>query len=121
MLTKAPARKMPHNIHDARDVTYARWHRGLRTIPSRAKAGRDAICPSLAHPQTGSAPVARAARCARRVHACCDRSEPTSPRELRRPTATTRHSEPCARVRPSVPTRQSRRPHGRTTHREDTD
>jgi hypothetical protein len=29
----------------------AMWHRNLRTILSRAKAGRDAVCPSQAHPQ----------------------------------------------------------------------
>jgi hypothetical protein len=60
------------------------------------------ICPafrilttSQAHPQTRPPPAARTARCARRVHARCDRSEPTTSCQVRRPTAATANGVRC--------------------------
>jgi Transposase DDE domain len=95
---KEPARKIPRNVHeDARDVA-----RALAGTDAFEQSCRDrkrvemAVCSSQAHPQARSPPAARPARCARRVHARCDRSEPTPSRQVRRPTAAaTTHGVRC--------------------------
>ena len=80
----AVARKIPRDLHeDARDVA-----RALASTPEyeaacrRRKKGRDAVCPSQAHPSARALAAARAMRRQRRVPPRGDRAEFAAAREI---------------------------------------